>query len=91
MITCFYKKSFLKDLAKLPKRNREQIESLVFEEIPKLDNVFTKLDMKKMKGYQDYYRIRVGDYRIGCKVEQKSQIIFYRVKSRGDIYKLFPE
>jgi mRNA interferase RelE/StbE len=91
VITCFYKKPFLKDLAKLPKHYREQIERLVFEEIPRLDNVFTTLDTKKMKGYQDYYRIRVGDYRIGCKVERKSQIIFYRIKSRGDIYKVFPE
>jgi len=91
VITCFYKKSFLKDLAKLPKHYREQTERLVFEEIPRLDNVFTTLDTKKMKGYQDYYRIRVGDYRIGCKVEQKTQITFYRVKSRGDIYKVFPE
>lgn len=73
VIACFYKKSFLKDLAKLPKQYREQIESLVFEEIPKLNNMFAKLDIKKMKGYQSYYRIRVGDYRIGRKVEQGKQ------------------
>ena len=90
MIVCFYKKSFLKDLAKLPKHYREQIERLAFEEIPKLDNMFATLDMKKMKGYQGYYRIRVGDYRIGCKVEEGNQILFYRVRSRADIYKLFP-
>lgn len=90
-MVCFYKKSFLKDLAKLPKHYREQIERLVFEEIPKLNNMFATLDIKKMKGYQGYYRIRVGNYRIGCKVEQGNQIIFYRIKSRSDIYKLFPE
>jgi len=64
---------------------------LVFEEIPKLNNMFATLDIKKMKGYQGYYRIRVGNYRIGCKVKQGNQIIFYRIKSRADIYKLFPE
>jgi mRNA interferase RelE/StbE len=52
--------------------------------------VFVKLDIKKMKGYQDYYRIRVGDYRIGRKVGKKSEITFYRIKSRADIYKVFP-
>ncbi len=67
-MVCFYKKPFLKDLAKLTKHYREQIEGLVFEEIPKLDNMFATLDIKKMKGYQGYYRIRVGNYRIGCKV-----------------------
>ena len=91
MITCLYKKSFLKDLAKLPKHYRAQIERLVFEEIPVLDNVFATLDVKKMKGYQSYYRIRVGNYRIGCKMEEGKQIIFYHVKSRADIYRLFPE
>ena len=69
MATCLYKKTFLKDLAKLPSDYREQVEKLVFEEISKLNNIFEVPNMKKMKGYQDYYRIRIGDYRIGCKVE----------------------
>ncbi len=91
MITCFYKKTFLKDLANLPPTYRERIEKLVFEEIPGLDNIpNTLLDIKKMRGYSDYYRIRVGDYRIGCKLEAGNRIIFYRVKSREDIYKVFP-
>jgi mRNA interferase RelE/StbE len=90
MITCLYKKTFLKDLASLPSDYREQIEKLVFEDIPQFDNIFGALDIKKMKGYKDYYRIRVGDYRIGCKLEKENRIIFYRVKSRSDIYKVFP-
>ena len=91
MITCLYKKTFLSDLARLPKRYRVRIERLVFHEVPQLDDLFAQLDIKKMKGYQSYYRIMVGDYRIGCKVEHGNQVVFYRVKSRADIYKLFPE
>ena len=90
MATCLYKKSFLKDLARLPSDYREQVEKLVFEEIPELNNVFDAPSIKKMKGYHDYYRIRIGDYRIGCKVEKEGMVIFYRVKSRSDIYKVFP-
>ena len=90
MITCLYKKAFLKDLAKLPLPYRQQIEELVFEGIPQLDNIFATPNIKRMKGYRDYYRIRVGDYRIGCEVKETKLVIFYRVKSRGDIYKLFP-
>jgi len=90
MITCFYKKTFLKDLANLPSVYRERIEKLVFEEIPELNNIFGALDIQKMRGYRDYYRIRVGNYRIGCKVEAENRIIFYRVKSRDAIYKVFP-
>jgi len=64
---------------------------LVFDKIPQLDDLFAQLDIKKMKGYQSYYRIRVGDYRIGCKMEHVDQIVFYRVKSRADVYRIFPE
>ena len=90
MTTCFYKKRFLKDLANLPLVYRERIEKLVFEEIPELDNIFGAMDIKKIRGYRDYYRTRAGNYRIGCKVEAENGIIFYRVKSRNDIYKVFP-
>jgi len=64
MITCSYKKTFLKDLAKIKEPNRSRIEKLVFEKIPELDNLF--------------------------KLESGKRIIFYRVKSRNDIYKIFP-
>ncbi|MBU4350309.1 hypothetical protein KJ830_06595 [bacterium] len=43
-----------------------------------------------MRGYRDYYRIRVGNYRVGCKIGVDKRIIFYRVKRRGEIYKIFP-
>ena len=89
-LVCLYKKAFLKDLSKLPLDYRKRIEKLVFEEIPKYDSLFKILDIKLMKGHKNYYRIRVGEYRIGCRVEKDSKIIFYRVKSRSDIYQLFP-
>jgi len=53
--TCLYKKSFLKDLARLPQRQRARVERLVFEEIPALDDIFAALDIRKMKGYEGYY------------------------------------
>ncbi|HNV38993.1 MAG TPA: type II toxin-antitoxin system RelE/ParE family toxin [Methanoculleus sp.] len=42
-----------------------------------------------MRGYQNYYRIRVGQYRIGCRIQDET-LIFYRVKSRDEIYGVFP-
>ena len=90
MIICFYKKTFLNDLTKIPLHYRKNIERLVFEEVPNLDNIFNALDIKKMRGYRDYYRIRVGNYRVGCKIGVDKRIIFYRVKKRGEIYKIFP-
>ncbi len=80
-MVCLYKKTFLRELSKLPLNYRERIERLVFEEIPKYNNLFEVLGMKLMKGYKGYYRIRIGEYRIGCKIEKESKIIFYRVPS----------
>ncbi len=39
MIICFYKKTFLNDLARIPLHYRKRIEKLVFEEVPNLDNI----------------------------------------------------
>jgi len=80
----------LSNLAKLPLPYRHQIEELVFEKIPQLDSIFATANIKKMKGYHNYYRIRAGDYRIGREVKKAKHVIFDRVKSRNDIYKLFP-
>jgi len=38
MIICYYKKTFLNDLAGMPLRYRKRIERLVFEEVPNFDN-----------------------------------------------------
>lgn len=43
-----------------------------------------------MKGFEQYWRIRSGNYRIGIKILNDSAIIFYRVKSREEIYRAFP-
>ena len=43
-----------------------------------------------MKGYENSYRIRTGQYRIGCKITSDGEITFYRVKSREEIYRVFP-
>jgi Cytotoxic translational repressor of toxin-antitoxin stability system len=90
MPACGYKKIFLKDLAALPKRYRSRIERLVFDLIPASENIFHDFDIQKMKGNDGYYRIRSGIYRIGCKISSDGEIIFFRVKSRDEIYRVFP-
>ncbi len=90
MPACGYKKIFLKDLASLPKRYRARIERLVFDEIPASEDIFHDFDIHKMMGYQHYYRIRTGKYRVGCSITAENGLIFYRVKSREEIYRVFP-
>jgi len=90
MPACAYKKTFLKDLSVIPRRHRSRIERLVFDKIPASENIFTDFDIDRMKGFEHYWRIRSGNYRIGIKILKDSTIIFYRVKSREEIYRAFP-
>ena len=87
---CQFKKTFLRDLAELFALYRKRIEKLVFEDFPGMNSLSNKLDIRKMQGYGNYYRIRIGDYRIGCEIETGNRITFYRVKNRKDIYRVFP-
>jgi mRNA interferase RelE/StbE len=84
-----YKKKFLKDLSSIPKSHRQKIESLVFEEIPQSSDPFKKFKIEKMRGYEGYFKIRRGDYRIGISC-QKNILEFQRVLHRKEIYRLFP-
>ena len=71
-------KSCYKDLKNLPKNIQEKIKKLVFEEIPNKNSLSEIPNVKKLKGVDSYYRIRVGEYRIGFKYEN-GKIVFYRV------------
>ena len=46
-------------------------------------------NLKKMQGFDTYYRIRVGDYRIGIEIYE-GQVIFVCFLHRKDIYRYFP-
>ena len=44
---------------------------------------------KKMTGFKNYYRIKLGDFRIGIRIEN-DEIIFERILHRKEIYRFFP-
>ena len=46
-------------------------------------------NLSKMRGYPIFFRIRVGDYRIGLEVLEE-EVIFVRVLHRKEIYRYFP-
>lgn len=84
-----FKKSFLKDVEAMgnpaiKKRVRKAIAQA--EEAPTLSEVE---NLKKLKGTEHYYRIRVGDYRIGL-VFQADSLVFVRCLHRKDIYRCIP-
>jgi mRNA interferase RelE/StbE len=46
-------------------------------------------NLNKMRGYQSFFRIRIGDYRIGLEVLE-DEVVFVRVLHRKEIYRYFP-
>ena len=85
-----YSEPFLKDLKKLKHiPHYLTIKRLCFEELPESDSLSHISHLKKIRGYTAYYRIRVGDYRIGIKNEG-DVIVLMRVMHRKDIYRVFP-
>lgn len=83
-------KLFLKDLSNLDKNILDKILKLskYIENIENSNLIYDYYDIKKLKWYSLYYRIRFWDYRLVLKITD-NQIIFLRLKHRKDIYKLF--
>jgi mRNA interferase RelE/StbE len=64
-VTVKVNKKFLKDLSGIPTRDRQKIEQFVFKQSKKISSVEEGGVFEKLKGYQTYYRIRFGNYRVG--------------------------
>ena len=47
-------------------------------------------NVKKLSGFKDYYRIRIGEYRIGFEAISKTTIRLIVIAHRKEIYRLFP-
>jgi len=84
-----FDKSFSKSLGKLKDSTvLNNLESIIFF-CESAKNIKTIPNLKKLKGYRNYYRIKSGPYRIGLEIEQDT-IRFITVLHRKDIYKKFP-
>ena len=46
-------------------------------------------NLKKLAGYKNQYRIRLGNYRIGISINDQT-VIFAALDHRSNIYKYFP-
>ncbi len=84
-----YKRAFIKDLQQLPADIRKSVELLSLDEIPCLKDITEIKNLKKIKGYAGYYRIKVHEYRIGIE-HREGTIVFMRVLHRKEIYRYFP-
>jgi mRNA interferase RelE/StbE len=86
-----FDKSFEKSLEKVKNKSiYPDIEKIIFqcENSKSLSEIHS---VKKLSGFKNYYRIRMGEYRIGFERVNRDTIRFILIAHRKDIYKSFPK
>jgi mRNA interferase RelE/StbE len=84
-----FTKNFLKIIENL--KNEELLQKIqdTIDNVIAANSIVEVSNIKKLSGHKVYYRIKVGDYRIGLeKIE--NQMRFLTFQHRKDIYKKFP-
>jgi len=88
-VKTLYEKSFGRDLKKIKdKRLLKQVQKIIAQ-VESATSLTDLQNVKKLEGYTTYYRIRVGEYRIGLEILER-QVIFVCCLNRKDIYRYFP-
>lgn len=84
MYKLLFKKSVSDDFKRIDRQHTcrilSAIEQLSINPYPK--------NMKKLKGFENLYRLRVGDYRVIYEVDEENKtIVVHYVRHRKDAYK----
>lgn len=81
---------FNKSIDKL-KVESAKLEVIKFIELAESANNIKELsNIKKLKGFNSFYRYSFDNYRIGFQLEKQNSIRLIKVMHRKDIYKKFP-
>jgi len=85
-----YGKRFSKDLDAIGHESKIKTDLLkLIEKIRAADSLGDLKEVRKIQGYQGYFRIKVADYRLGIKLKH-NRVELIRFLHRKDIYRRFP-
>jgi mRNA interferase RelE/StbE len=84
-----FKESFTKDLRRVRNKDLLNRAKAVIETVEQAESLGQIPNLEQLKGWSKYYRIRVGDYRVGLVIE-RDVVTFVRFLHRKDIYRYFP-
>lgn len=82
-------KRFSKDLQAIRDHQTLQAIKAALLSLESAENLSELSQIKAIEGHPNTYRLRVGNYRIGFRLENNT-IIFVRVLHRREIYRYFP-
>ncbi len=84
-----FEASFARDLECLRDRKLLQRIRRILAEVRAASVPGEIKHLEKIQGTDSFYRLRLGDYRIGLEIEEGT-VILVRILHRKDIYRYFP-
>jgi mRNA interferase RelE/StbE len=87
-MTVHFRKSFVKDLAALDSSHQIRVERVI-QGIKSAVSLRDVQQLKKLHGGSDFFRIRVGSYRLGIALVSGEPVLV-RCLRRKDFYRRFP-
>ncbi len=79
----FFERNTEKDFKKTPKEIQKKIVPIIF----KLKDNPRPFDVRKISASENYYRIRVGNYRIVYEINDKEKKVnIFRIRHRKEAY-----
>ena len=84
-----FKSSFVKDLKAIKSKPVLDAVAKLIELVETAQSLRAVPGVKRLKAKGNYYRIKLGDHRIGI-TATKDEITFVRCLDRKEIYRYFP-
>lgn len=84
-----FRRSFVKDLEKITDQRLKQRVREVILAVEGAQAISDIGHLRKLRDGENYYRIRIGDYRIGVICDGET-VVFVRFLHRKDLYRYFP-
>jgi mRNA interferase RelE/StbE len=84
-----FRASFLNDVKKLREGKVQRAVAAAISNVEQANSLDQIRALKRLSGHHEYFRIRVGDWRIGLRVEN-DLVTFVRCLNRREVYRFFP-
>lgn len=84
-----FRKSFTRDLKKIRETSLKRRLREAIHDVERASSLKDISQLVKVSGFDGFFRIRVGDYRLGIAVEAGT-VEFVRCLHRREIYRSFP-
>jgi len=85
-----FDKSFEKSLGKIHDPRILQRLKRIITHLEISSSLSQEPNIKKLSRYSNYFRLRIGDYRVGFELLNRTKIRFIIIAHRKDIFKIFP-